>query len=177
LEYNQRKQSEKNTKQISLFGTLEKNANSVTSEKIFKDLKTKDDSVTDLEMLAWEKELLGVYMSDHPLNKLRQRGDKDVYEVSLLNNRMLGQKIKVFGMVSKIRKILTKNGDQMMFVSLSDSQKELDTVIFPKTLANLSKKNNCQLLENKIVVFEGKVDIRNDNLQLICDNFYEVKEG
>ncbi|HRZ29660.1 MAG TPA: OB-fold nucleic acid binding domain-containing protein [Candidatus Paceibacterota bacterium] len=116
-------------------------------------------------------------MSDHPLNKLRQKGDKDVYEVSLLNNHMLGQKIKVFGMVSKIRKILTKNGDQMMFVSLSDSQKELDTVIFPKTLANLSKKNNCQLAENKIVVFEGKVDIRNDNLQLICDNFYEVKEG
>ncbi|MFA5230690.1 MAG: OB-fold nucleic acid binding domain-containing protein [Candidatus Paceibacterota bacterium] len=116
-------------------------------------------------------------MTDHPLNKLRQNGDKDVYEVSLLNNRMLGQKIKVFGMVSKIRKITTKNGDQMMFVSLSDSQKELDTVIFPKTLANLTKKNNCQLSENKIVVFEGKVDIRNDNLQLICDNFYEVKEG
>ncbi len=177
LDYNQRKQAEKNTKQVSLFGSLEKNVNSVTSEKIFKDLDKKDEGVTDLEMLAWEKELLGVYMSDHPLNKLRQKGDKDVYEVSLLNNHMLGQKIKVFGMVSKIRKILTKNGDQMMFVSLSDSQKELDTVIFPKTLANLSKKNNCQLAENKIVVFEGKVDIRNDNLQLICDNFYEVKEG
>jgi DNA polymerase-3 subunit alpha len=52
LDYNQRKQSEKNTKQVSLFGTLEKNANSVTSEKIFKDLDKKDDSVSDLEMLA-----------------------------------------------------------------------------------------------------------------------------
>jgi len=116
-------------------------------------------------------------MSDHPLNKLRQKGSDDVYEVSLLNNRMLGQKVKVFGMVSKIRKILTKNGDQMMFVSLSDAEKELDTVIFPKTLVNISKKNNCQLCENKVVVIEGKVDIRNDSLQLICDNFYEVKEG
>lgn len=116
-------------------------------------------------------------MSDHPLNKLRQKGNNDLYEVSLLNNRMLGQKIKVFGMVSKIRKILTKNGDQMMFLSLSDSQKEIDTVIFPKTLENISKKNNCQLCANKIVVVEGKMDIRNDNLQLVCDNFYEVKEG
>jgi len=116
-------------------------------------------------------------MSDHPLNKLRNKGDKDLYEVSLLNNRMLGQKVKVFGMVSKIRKILTKNGDQMMFVSLSDTQKELDTVIFPRTLANIAKKSKCQLCENQIVVIEGKVDIRNDNLQLVCDNFYEIKEG
>ena len=116
-------------------------------------------------------------MSDHPLNKLRQTGEKDLTEVSLLNNRMLGQKVKVFGMVSKIRKILTKNGDQMMFVSLSYSKKELDAVIFPKTLVNLNKKNTCQLCENQVVVLEGKVDVRNDNLQLICDNFYEVKEA
>jgi DNA polymerase-3 subunit alpha len=116
-------------------------------------------------------------MSDHPLNKLRQKGSSDLYEVSLLNNKMLGQKVKVFGMVSKIRKIMTKNGDQMMFLSLSDSKNELDTVIFPKTLVNISKKSNCQLCENQVVVVEGKVDIRNDNLQLICDNFYEVKEG
>ncbi|MDD3808537.1 MAG: OB-fold nucleic acid binding domain-containing protein, partial [Candidatus Pacebacteria bacterium] len=105
------------------------------------------------------------------------KGGKDVYEISLLSNRMLGQKIKVFGMVSRIKKVLTKKGDQMMFLSLSDSQKNLDAVIFPRTLENISKKSNCQLCENKIVVAEGKVDIRNDNLQLICDNFYEIKEG
>ncbi len=177
LDYHQRKQAEKNTKQVSLFGSSSSSGNTIMGEKIFKDLDVKDDSISELEMLAWEKELLGVYMSDHPLNKLRQKGSDDVYEVSLLNNRMLGQKVKVFGMVSKIRKILTKNGDQMMFVSLSDAEKELDTVIFPKTLVNISKKNNCQLCENKVVVIEGKVDIRNDSLQLICDNFYEVKEG
>ena len=177
LDYNQRKQSEKNTKQVSLFGTLEKNDNSITSEKIFKDLDKKDESITELEILGWEKELLGVYMTDHPLNKLRSKGSSDVTEVSLLNNQMIGQKVKVFGMVSKIRKILTKNGDQMMFVSLSDSKKELDAVIFPKTLVNISKKNSCQLCENQVVVIEGKVDMRNDNLQLICDNYYEVKEA
>jgi len=116
-------------------------------------------------------------MTDHPLNKLRSKGSSDVTEVSLLNNQMIGQKVKVFGMVSKIRKILTKNGDQMMFVSLSDSKKELDAVIFPKTLVNISKKNSCQLCENQVVVIEGKVDMRNDNLQLICDNYYEVKEA
>jgi DNA polymerase III subunit alpha len=116
-------------------------------------------------------------MTDHPLNQLRSKGSSDVTEVSLLSNKMLGQKVKVFGMISKIRKILTKNGDQMMFVSLSDSKKELDAVIFPKTLVSLSKKNACQLSENQVVVFEGKVDVRNDNLQLICDNYYEVKEA
>lgn len=52
LDYNQRKQAEKNTKQVSLFGSLEKNTNSITSEKIFKDLDIRDESVTDLEMLA-----------------------------------------------------------------------------------------------------------------------------
>ena len=52
LDYNQRKQSEKNTKQVSLFGTLEKNDNSITSEKIFKDLDKKDTSITDLEILG-----------------------------------------------------------------------------------------------------------------------------
>jgi len=116
-------------------------------------------------------------MTDHPLNKLRSSDRGDVTEVSLLSNQMIGQKVKVFGMVSKVRKILTKNGDQMMFVSLSDSKKELDAVIFPKTLVSISKNNSCQLCENQVVVIEGKVDVRNDNLQLICDNYYEVKEA
>ena len=177
LSYHQRKESEKNTKQVSLFGGSDNSNKSIMSEKIFKDLDQKDESITSLEVLSWEKELLGVYISDHPLNKIKGKGGKDVYEISLLSNRMLGQKIKVFGMVSRIKKVLTKKGDQMMFLSLSDSQKNLDAVIFPRTLENISKKSNCQLCENKIVVAEGKVDIRNDNLQLICDNFYEIKEG
>lgn len=116
-------------------------------------------------------------MTDHPLNKLRSKGSSDVTEVSLLSSKMLGQKVKVFGMVSKVRKILTKNGDQMLFVSLSDSKKELDAVVFPKTLVSMTKKNTMQLCENQVVVIEGKVDVRNDNLQLICDNYYEIKEA
>lgn len=116
-------------------------------------------------------------MSDHPLNQLRKRGDENITEISQLNNHMLGQKIKIFGLVSKTRKILTKNGDPMIFLSLGDSNKELDTVIFPKTLANLEKKGVSQICNNKIIVMEGKLDMRNNNLQLICDSYYEVKEG
>jgi DNA polymerase-3 subunit alpha len=52
LDYNQRKQSEKNTKQVSLFGSLDKNSNNITNEKIFRDLNVKDESITELEMLA-----------------------------------------------------------------------------------------------------------------------------
>jgi DNA polymerase-3 subunit alpha len=51
LDYSQRKQSEKNTKQVSLFGSLTSNDNSITSEKIFKDLDKKDTSISDLEVL------------------------------------------------------------------------------------------------------------------------------
>lgn len=120
---------------------------------------------------------MGVYMSDHPLNKLRNKGRKDITEVSLLNNSMIGKKVKVFGLVSKTRKITTKNGDPMMFLSLSDSQKEIDTVIFPKTLADLEKKTKCHVQNNEIVVMEGKLEVRNDNIQLICDNFYKVEES
>jgi len=117
-------------------------------------------------------------MSDHPLNKLRQRGGgKDISEVSLLSNNMLGRKVKVFGLVSKTRKIMTKSGEPMMFLSLGDSVKEVDTVIFPKTLASLEKKACNNIQNNQIVVMEGKLEIRNDNMQIICDNLYKIEES
>ena len=115
-------------------------------------------------------------MTGHPLGQLKQKGSGDCTEISQLNNHMLGQKIKIFGLVSKTRKILTKNGDPMMFLSLGDSNKEIDTVIFPKTLASLEKKGISQLCNNKPFIMEGKLDMRNNNFQLICDNYYEIKE-
>jgi len=120
--------------------------------------------------------LLGLYISDHPLNhlgKIRQMANV-VSQINPLT--MVGKTIRVCGIVGNTRKILTKNGETMYFSKLSDANKEIEMVIFPKTLKNIEKNGGGNIADNKVIIATGRLDRRNDNIQLICDNIMNVKE-
>jgi DNA polymerase-3 subunit alpha len=118
------------------------------------------------EILAWEKDLLGVYLSEHPLQKVAERlKDHITCLCGQIDVEMVGQKVVLAGMVTSARRIVTKKGDTMAFVQLEDVQGSVEVTVFPKTY-----QRTQNLWEpDRIVLLRGKVEARDDKIQVICD--------
>ena len=109
------------------------------------------------KMLAWEKELIGLYVSDHPLQPVMNEIQQVVTCYSQeLTEEMDGKGVTMAGVVTNIRPYQTKKGDPMGFVSLEDLQGHLELVLFPKTWKEASK----WLALEQIIVVRGKVDAK-----------------
>jgi len=123
---------------------------------------------TNAEKLAWEKELIGFYLSEHPLaafaEKLKNAGVRPIAELmSVTNERLI---VRAAGVVTKMRKILTKNGQPMIFATIEDaSQKPLEVVVFNSVL----EKTSSVWAENAPVIVQGHISPRDGEVKFICD--------
>ncbi|MBU1091755.1 DNA polymerase III subunit alpha [Patescibacteria group bacterium] len=123
------------------------------------------------EKLKWEKELLGLYISGHPLDKYRAGLAKAQINIRTIK-RFRNQTPVVFaGMIEQVKNITTKKGEPMAFLKLLDLSDTIEVVVFPSTLA--SYKDLLQ--EDKCVIMKGKVSTRNEEPSIICDEVKEVK--
>jgi DNA polymerase-3 subunit alpha len=127
------------------------------------------------ELLAWEKELLGAYLSEHPLHRLAgQVQDTITALCGQIDATLAGQKVIVAGMVSGTRVITTKKGETMAFVQLEDLQSGVEVTVFPRVYAQTSGL----WAEDNLVVVTGKVDERGGKVSIIADSAVEyVAEG
>ena len=128
---------------------------------------------TNNDKLAWEKELLGLYVSSHPLHDYQQKLKLErVTPIKNLlnngNNRNLPPSVKVGGIITKIQKMVTKTGRPMMFANIEDLASAIELVVFP----NVYEKNPDIWQKNRVIVATGKVNNRDGTLKLLCD---EVK--
>jgi DNA polymerase-3 subunit alpha len=116
--------------------------------------------------LAWEKELLGIYVSEHPLTRVMARLDDALSgSVGTLDEETSGQQVTLVGMVQRVYRHTTRKGDEMAFVTLEDMQGTCDVVVFPSIWSET--KAMWQL--EQIVVVSGKVDSsRRDEPSLLC---------
>jgi DNA polymerase-3 subunit alpha len=117
-------------------------------------------------ILAWEKELLGIYVSEHPLTRIMARLD-DVLSgsVGTLDEETSGQQVTLVGMVQRVYRHTTRKGDEMAFVTLEDMRGTCDVVVFPSIWSET--KDIWQL--EQILVVSGKVDSsRRDEPSLLC---------
>jgi DNA polymerase-3 subunit alpha len=109
------------------------------------------------DMLAWEKDLIGLYVSDHPLQPVMDDLQMIVTHYSQqLAEDDNGKSVTMAGVVTNLRPFQTKKGDAMGFVSVEDLQGHLELVIFPKVWKDVSR----WLALEQIVVIRGKVDCR-----------------
>ncbi len=127
------------------------------------------DQVPDIprkEILAWERDLVGIYVSEHPLTRVMNRLDDLLSgSVGTLGEERSGQQVTVAGMVQRIYRHITKKGNEMAFVTLEDMQGSCDVVVFPSVWNET--KNVWQ--PEQIVVVNGKVDAsRRDEPSLLC---------
>jgi DNA polymerase-3 subunit alpha len=127
------------------------------------------DEVPDIprkDILAWERELVGIYVSEHPLTRVMTRLD-DVLSgsVGTLGEEQNGQQVTVAGMVQRIYRHITKKGNEMAFVTLEDMQGSCDVVVFP----SVWDETKTVWQPEQTVVVNGKVDSsRRDEPSLLC---------
>ena len=152
-----------NSKQIGLFASA--------NVKINSDIKLEPAPfATEFEKLGWEKELLGLYVSSHPLNSFKKLLENKTVAISKINASMVDKKLIVGGLISSVKKIITKKGQPMLFMKLEDLTGKLEVVIFP----NLLERNPHALQENKIVFIAGRVDDRNGEIKIVADDAQEI---
>jgi DNA polymerase-3 subunit alpha len=128
------------------------------------------DDTTDIssrKQLAWEKELLGLYVSEHPLQQIAPRLEKAITAFCGQIDRSLhGQTVIIAGMVSQVRRIITKNNEPMAFAQLEDLQGQTEIVIFPKVY----EKTRQLWQPDNILLVRGRVQVRQDEAKVICDS-------
>lgn len=162
LEFN-RSFGKVNLNQISLFGG---------DEAPKAKLKLKEaKSATKEDKLSWEKELLGLYLSGHPLEKVKDKIEKNGIDFKKIHeNGHNNTNIVAAAIIDEVKKIITKKGQQMAFLKLSDLSSSIEAAVFPNTLEKFKEF----IEENKTIAFKAKVTNRNGEKSLILESIKSI---
>lgn len=158
LEFNKEERS-KDENQDSLFGLMgADNVPSLTLDKC--------PTINPDEQLLWEKELLGLYISGHPLEKYREKIEKAKSNIGKLKeNSINGQSLVIAGIIEECKEVMTKKGDKMAFIRVADFTDGMEVVIFPKIMEEY--KDICTT--DTCVAIKGKISHRNGEVSMIAD--------
>ncbi|MBI4028894.1 MAG: DNA polymerase III subunit alpha [Candidatus Blackburnbacteria bacterium] len=160
------------TSQAGLFDDDEE----IKVDEYTKDILPQVDEFSENQKLAFEKQLLGLYLTEHPLNKTLERiGDKITHKmVSLKADEHVGQTVHLGGVVTECRVVTTKKAQkQMCFVRFEDDTGQVDLVVFPTVF----EKTRAYWETSTPLVIEGKVEYREDALSIIVNNVTTVEEA
>lgn len=139
---------------------------SLFAESTVDDIKLgKVEPATTAQKLLWEKELLGVYVSGHPLDSYTEKLKKQPSIASTKNDEREGLPSIIAGIVEESREILTKKGDKMAFVRIADLSDSIEVVVFPKVL---TEKREFFMPQQCIAV-KGRLSHRNGNPSIIAE--------
>ncbi len=155
------------TGQVSMFDLGESGEQNIKHKYVFKE----SEEYSDKELLSMEKEMLGIYISGHPLEKLKQAileqtnintlKIKEITE-SLENGTVSeyqdGQLVSYAGIITSIKKKYTKKNTIMAFVTIEDLYGQAEIIVFENTYMN----SQNSLLEENIVLVKGRLSIRED---------------
>jgi len=164
LEYSRENKKTKTNGQKGLFDEMKLNNNIKLNET---------SPCSKVERLNWEKELLGLFVTSHPLEDCREILEKKALSISKINENLVNRSIKTGGIISSIKKIITKNGRPMIFMGLEDLTQKIEVIVFPGVI----EKNPTAFQENKIVFISGKVDTRGGTPKIICEEIEELIEN
>lgn len=173
LAYAGKLQKERLSGQADLFGGL---SEAVATPSI--KLEPAPQKHSDKERLTWERELLGLYLSAHPLDKYDAYFEEKTVPLISLKPEHDRKAVVVGGVISSMRQILTKSGTKMAFVKLEDKTGEGEVIVFPNLYSEISE----QLLQDAVVTVSGKISStdRQGNStgepKVIADEFTFVSE-
>lgn len=124
------------------------------------------------QQLKEERELIGVYISGHPLDQYAHVAARpEVTAVSALSELARDKTVKVFGMITEEKRIQTKKGDPMAFLVLEDKTAQVELVVFPQVFA----KYGDLLGKERMVVAEARVDHQDDMVKLLASRFWDAE--
>ncbi len=156
-----------------------------TEEEKVENMKYKFNTLKEFdqkELLSMEKEMLGIYISGHPLEKLKER----IQQISTINTMQMlkikeeddlsqdGKVVKYIGIINSIKKKFTKKNTLMAFITVEDLYGIAEIIVFDSCY---SKSQNV-LLEENIVLIEGKLSIReDDDVKIVANTITEFNEN
>jgi DNA polymerase-3 subunit alpha len=169
LEYNH-ETNKQNENQSSLFGN-----NSGISAPAF---KLQDGKLaTQAEKLFWEKELLGLYISGHPLDRLREKLESRNINIKKIKDGVEkhlgignGMTVTIAGIIESVRQVVTKKNERMAFLKIADLTDSIEAVCFP----SIFKDYVDILVAEKCIALTGKVSIKDGEKSIIIEMVKEI---
>lgn len=171
--YGQRLQKERASGQTDLFGGVLDDV--ITAKPVLK-LDAPTVKHTRHELLTWERELLGLYLSEQPLQAFSSLLAEQTLALDTIKPEHEGKQVVIGGIIVEMREITTKNGQKMAFVKLEDEHGETEVILFPSTY-----QQTIGLWErDHIVIVRGKVSTKgrdgavSDEVKILADDAREV---
>ncbi|OHA84193.1 MAG: DNA polymerase III subunit alpha [Candidatus Yonathbacteria bacterium RIFOXYC1_FULL_52_10] len=122
------------------------------------------------DMLTWEKELLGLYVSGHPLDAHKAKLENRSATLRAIKALPDGATVVAAGIIEDVREVITKKGDRMAFIKLADYDDVIEVVAFPK----LYSEAKVLLVKEACVKIKGKVSERNGEKSVAADAVKEL---
>jgi DNA polymerase-3 subunit alpha len=166
LNYSKNIQKIKSSNQASLFGEAELAAPTIPMDEV--------PPATKKQKLQWEKELLGLYVSDHPISEFRGFLEKMATPINLLEKAMVNNKVKIGGIISKVQRVMLKNQNKtMVFVTIEDMKGKIEFLVFPKIL----EATEGLWTEDNVIIAQGKLSDKEGVFKLIVDNAKVINQA
>jgi len=151
--------------QISLFSEA---TNTPLAELKLENVEAADQK----QRLSWEKELLGIFLSEHPLKGMAEKLNSLGTTIAQLETMSANEKITVGGVVTQSRKIMTKNKEPMMFLTLEDLTGKIEVIVFPRTLA----QNPEIWTSDEPILVQGRLDKKENVTKIIAQSAQKLSE-
>lgn len=170
IERAQQYQKERSSKQTSMFDILDADEAATVMEEPLPELPEWSEE----ELLSYEKESLGFYISRHPLSRFKDflmhyTTDDSITVMNHPNER----EIRMGGIISTIREITTRKGERMCFVTLEDLKGTVEVVVF----AELYKNSSLVLKSDQPIIVVGKAGVDGDNVRIIAHQIIPFSEA
>jgi DNA polymerase-3 subunit alpha len=168
LEAAQRRQRDREDGQTSLFDDAD------AAPPLLRPSEPAVPEWEESQLLAYEKEVLGFYITGHPLARFaRQLRLYATATTQTLGGYRDGDKVSLGGMVFKVRLQTTRKGERMAFVTLEDVQGQVDVIVFPEVY----KEYGASLEVDQAVLVRGTVDWDEDSAKIIADRIVPLAEA
>jgi len=160
--------------QVDIFGEA---SNELTEIRPQINLEKVSIEVPPNEQLKWERELLGIYLSQHPLKEYEVYLEELTVPLNELKPEMDNKTTVVGGTIVSTREITTKNGQKMAFIKLADLKGEVEVILFPNTFqqtAGIWEKDGIVLVRGKVNGVDRRTGEPLDEVKILAEEAREI---
>jgi DNA polymerase-3 subunit alpha len=151
---------------VSLFGDIAEITNAFEFS-----LNHNAEEISRKQLLAWEKELIGVYISKHPLTYVNDLlKERVTHQTAQITEELDRQKVVIGGTITDARRITTKKGDTMCIVQLEDMTGTIGVTVFPRAYEETAEL----WVEDSVVIVSGEVQVRRDEPGILCNSVEQM---
>jgi DNA polymerase-3 subunit alpha len=165
LDYHRRVTEETSSGQTNLFAVVSTGKTTATPLQL-----KPAPPATERDILLWEKELLGLYVSAHPFKEYAERLQGLFTPLNILASKLKEKSVRIGGMLTASKKILTKNNEPMVFGKLEDLTGDIEVVVFPRIY-----RDKPEVWEgDHALVVAGRVQEKEGELKFLVESAYEI---